>query len=264
MKFQPPLFNFGFHHEGWLPDIAKDLKKEPWGKEFKVLELYLRATYEIAKQQDKVYEDEQNNIAFWKAGYLVNDMSDPIWLIYQLNPKKDKQKWLFKKVHSGNCPIVGRATDDFQIKINPPEFQPNWTIHISQSNIDHIYKDSENVVRLKSVFGEFAVNQHMIFRTVLGEIELNRKAEIVIPQWYFNDYQFLMPLFLTQPEKVELAATLSPNPAMKRYEIRTLLLPHYSYAYARSLVKSRAAFANWMLLSEEELNAVYSDEISEG
>jgi hypothetical protein len=260
MRQQPPLFNFAFHPEGWVENIEKDTKKEPWGKDNKVLELYLRAAFEIAKLQNKVYEDEASNLAFWKAGYLVNEMSDPIWLIYSSNSKANKQKWIFKKVHSGTCPLQGRNNDEFQIKITPPEFNSTWSIHISQSNIDHIYRDPENVKRLEMVFGkDLAKNTHLIFRTILGEIELNRKAETVIPQWYFGDYQFLMPLFLTQSDKVELAATLSPNPTMKRYEIRTLLLPHYSYAYARALVKSRAAFASWMLLTEAELNSVYSE-----
>jgi hypothetical protein len=254
------LFSFAFHADPWLETIAKDLKREPWGKDNKVLELYLKATFELAKQQNKVYEDEQNGLAFWKAGYLVNEMSDPVWLIYQLNKKADKQKWVFKKVHSGNCPVQGRETSEFQISITPPEFNPTWSIHISQTNIDHIYRDPENVKRLELVFGEaLAKNSHLIFRTILGEIELNRKSETVIPQWYFGDYQFLMPLFLTQSDKVELAATLTPNPTMKRYEIRTLLLPHYSYAYARALVKNRAAFASWMLLSDADLNSIYAD-----
>ena len=259
-RYLPPLFNFSFNPDGWLEDVAKDAKREPWGKDYKVLEIYLRASFEIAKQQNKVYENRDDGFAFWIAGYLVNEMSDPIWLTYQTNRRADKQQWVFKKVHSGNCPIPERSVDDFQIKISPPEFNSSWSIHISQSNIDHIYKDTENVKRLKLVFGNLAENAHLIFRTVLGEIELNRKSETVIPQWYYGDYQFLMPLFLTQSEKVELAAALTPNPIMKRYEIHTLLLPHYSYAYARALVKSRASFANWMLLSPEELNNSYSEE----
>lgn len=259
-KFNPPLFNFSFNPDGWLNDVVKSTKNEPWGKDNKVLELYLRATFELAKQQNKVYENEEQRIAFWKAGYLVNEMSDPTWLIYEPNKKANKQKWVFKKVHTGNCPIQDKSIDDFQIKIDPPEFNPSWSIHMNQSNIDHIYRDIENKKRLQLVFGSLAENSHLIFRTILGEIELNRKSETVIPQWYSGDYQFLMPLFLTQSNKVDLAATLSPNPTMKRYEIRTLLLPHYSYAYARALVKSRASFANWMLLSESDLNNIYTEE----
>ena len=257
MAQQTPLYNFAFHEANWLKIIAEHTKKEPWGENNKVLELYLRATFELAKQQNKVHEDK--TMAFWKAGYLINEMSDPVWLVYQRNKGNKKYQWIFKKVHVGNCPLRDKETSDFQITINPPKFNANWHIHINQSSIDHIYHDEANVKRLELVFKDLAKNSHLIFRTILGEIELNRKSETVIPQWYFGDYQFLMPLFLTQAEKVDLAATLTPNLPMKRYEIRTLLLPHYSYAYARPLVKSRTAFANWMLLTDSELNSTYNE-----
>ena len=48
-----------------------------------------------------------------------------------------------------------------------------------------------------------------------------------------------MPLFLTQDEKVELTAAITINNLRKRYEVRSLLLPHYAYAYARTIANSR-------------------------
>jgi hypothetical protein len=72
-----------------------------------------------------------------------------------------------------------------------------------------------------------------------------------------------MPLFLTQSERVELTAVLYPDPAMKRYVVKTLLLPWYGYAYARALVKSRASFADWMMLSEDELSKAAEEEDDE-
>jgi len=258
-----PLFNFGYHDKkDWLEKISKIAKEEPWGQDRKVLELYLRANFEIAKQKSKVYENEKDNKAFWKAGYLVNDVSDPIWLVYDLN-KRDHPKWHFKEIYTGECPI---HTDDddfqvkFQVKYEPPEFNSSWKIYFNQKNLEHMLKDSANQRRLFKVFGDLADNAHLIFRVIYGEVELKRKEEIVIPQWYYNDYQFLMPLYLTQPNKVELAATLTPNSSLGRYEVNTLLLPHYSYAYARSVVKSRASFANWMLLTDEELNQIDEEE----
>jgi hypothetical protein len=45
-----------------------------------------------------------------------------------------------------------------------------------------------------------------------------------------------------------------------QYIVRSLLLPPYAYAYARALVKSRASFADWMMLSEEELSQAVTNE----
>ena len=259
MKGKVALYNFAYHKPGWLDGIANVAKEEPWGKDNKILELYLRANFEIAKAQNKVYEDETNGIAFWKAGWLVNSVSDPIWLVYETNSTA-KQKWQLKKVHTGECPIAGQTKDNFQVRYDPPEFNSAWTLHIEQKNIEHILDDPRNKERLVAVFGEkLAGNRHLVFRTVYGELELQRKQEAVITQWFFNDYQFLMPLFLTQPDQVELVATLTPNQTLKRYEVKTLLLPHYSYAYARAIVKNRAAFASWMMLSTDELDQTYAE-----
>ncbi len=257
-----PLFNFAFHTTGWLDKIRGFAKEEPWGANNKVLEIYLKNNFEIAKSQGKVFEDEEHGLAFWRAGYLVNSAADPIWLVYKPN-RNPKNKWLFDKVQCGDCPVPGRAREDFQVKYSPPEFNTNWPIHFDQRNIDHIFNDHQ--IRLNEVFGPtMSGNKHLLFRLIFGEVELQRKQEVAIPQWYHNDYCFLMPLFLTQGEKVELTAALTPNEALKRYELRTLLLPHYSYAHARSVVKSRASFAGWMMLDTTVLSHPFVDSEAEG
>jgi len=257
-----PLFNFGFRrYPDGLNEIADIAKPEPWSANRKVLELYLRANFEIAKGQSKVYENRERNIAFWRPGHLVNVTSDPLWLVYRRN-NRDYPYWQLIKVTTGEAP-EGVDSAQFTVRYEPPEFNQSWLIHFQQWNIDHIMGDSRNKKRLREVFnkalgGQF--NEHLIFRAIYGEIQLKRKEEVVLPQWYHGDYQFLMPLFLTQSDKVELTAVLYPDPAMKRYVVKTLLLPYYPYAYARALVKSRASFADWMMLSEEELSKAAEEE----
>ena len=261
-----PLYGFGYHrHPAWLQEVAEVAKPEPWGRELKVLELYLRASFEIAKSQSKVCEDKSKNVAFWRPGGLVNVTSDPIWLIYKRN-NRDFPRWQFNKVITGDAPL-GQDGRAFALKYEPPEFNQNWLIHFNQWNITHIMGDSRNQDRLLDVFksalgGKF--NEHLIFRAIYGEIQLKRKEEVVIPQWYHGDYQFLMPLFLTQSDKVELTAVLQPDAVLKRYVVKTLLLPYFAYAYARAVVKSRASFADWMMLSEDELSKAAAEEEEEG
>jgi hypothetical protein len=241
-------------------------KKEPWGANNKVLELYLRANFEIAKGQGKVYEDQDKGVAFWRAGCLVNETSDPIWLVYQAN-RKEQQPWYFKEVRTGEPP-EGKPGSDFDLRYDPPDFHKEWQIHFDQSSIQHILKERRNKKRLEELFKNALgtdLNEHLFFRAIYGEIQLKRKEEIVLPQWYLGDYKFLMPLFITQADNVELTAALVPDPPMKRYLVKTLLLPHFSYAYARAVVKSRAHFMAWMLLSEGELEKAGPDEdVSEG
>lgn len=246
------LYQFGYHDGKWLEDIEKVAKKEPWGKDHKILELYLRANFEIAKLQGKVYEDKTEGLAFWKAGSLVNMTSDPIWLEYKRNTKGTSY-WYFDKIITG-IPPKG-SVDDYSFIYNPPKFNRSWSIHFNQYNINHILGDDANKKRLENVFKSIfkSYSEYIAFRVIYAEIELKRKEESVIPQWYMNDYQFLMPLYLTQGNKVEMTAVLSQDPTNKRYIVKTLLLPNYAYAYARAIVKSRTMFADWIQISDADL-----------
>ena len=48
---QVALYTFGNHSPGWLSTVHDNLKSESWGKDLKILEMYLRINFEIAKQQ---------------------------------------------------------------------------------------------------------------------------------------------------------------------------------------------------------------------
>lgn len=254
-----PLFNFAYHHGDWLNDIAKVAKDEPWGDDNKVLELCLRANFEIASSQGKVYKDDET--AFWKAGFLVNLSSDPLWLVYRKN-NRDRPIWSFDKVTTGEPPCDDVSKWSYKYEL--PEFYSSWKLQFNQWNINHIMGDSHNKKRLENVFDDCLggkYNEHLIFRAIYGELELKRKEEAVIPQWYRNEYQFLMPLYLTQSDKPELTAVLHPNSSVRSYTVRTLLLPHFAYAYARSVVKNRSQFADWIKLSSNELKLI--EEVNE-
>jgi hypothetical protein len=253
------LFDFAYHGPEWLETVDFNTKDEPWGKNRKILEIYLRSNFEIAKQQRKIYQDNKKGFAIWRAGYLVTPTMDPVWLYYEKNEEKYRQKWQFAGVKIGDCPVDGVSVNDYTVVYNPPEFHPDWNIYIDPRGFEHILVKNHD--RLVSVFGEEANNPHRLFRTIYGEIMLEQKeAAGVIPQWYMGGYNFLMPLCLTQPNKVDLTAALTIDETMKRYQLRTLLLPHYAYANARAIAKSRTQFASWAIMEHTELDTATIDE----
>lgn len=255
-----PLFSFANHAPGWLDDVASKTFDEPWGKDNKILDIYLRANFEIARQEGKVFENESENLAFWRPGFLVNPIMDPIWLVYEKNDPRYKQKWNFKCVVEGDSPAAEISGKDFVLEYNCPEFDPKWDIYIDTQNQKHFVEDNNE--RLVNVLGKDAAsNAHRSFRTIFGEVMLERKnAANIIPQWYNHTYNFLMPLYLTQPDKIDLFAALTIEEAKHRYHLRTLLYPHYAYANARAVVKSRSQFALFSLLKASDLNnAPYTD-----
>lgn len=259
-KINPPMFQFAYHDNSYLNRVVDVVKEEPWGRNYKILDLYLKANFEIAKNQLKVYENEERNVAFWRAGKLVNRNYDPVWMLYEKNKDETKQKWYFKGPHAGDAPVD--VDKDMELVYDPPPFNPNFKVTIHEPAIKHIFEKEVNRERLQAVFGDLASNNHLVYRVVIGEIELKRKQSIVLPQWYKGQYQFIMPLNLTSPTQVDLVATLTPNIDKRLYEVNTLLLPHYAYPYVRSLVPSRESFANWMLMSDDDLQSNDEEEDS--
>jgi hypothetical protein len=261
VKREVALFKFAYHRPGWLDEIHANLRPEKWGKNLKVLELYLRSNFEIAKQQGKVLEDEANGRAIWRAGHLVTPAMDPVWLYYERNDERYDQKWRFQGVLIGPSPLEGIHGEDHTVTYSPPEFNPSWEIYIDPYSFQqHILV--HNKARLVAVLGEeIASNSHLVFRLIYGEIMLARKeAAGIMPQWYMNGYNFLMPLFLTSPNKVDLTAALMINETMKRYELKTLLPPSYAYANARAVVRSPVQFASWIALDDDTDIDEYEDE----
>lgn len=238
-----------------LSDLKSTLMVEPWGRDNKILSTYINVNFEIACEEEKIYENEANDIAFWKVGNLVSIAGDPLWFVYCLNPR-DEQKWNFKKTYYGILPPVpdgDKTIDDYQIQYRIPTFHSSWQFTLEPRTVEHIML--ENKSRLVYVFGEdLANNEHMLFRTIFGELELQKKRSDIMAQWYYGKYQFLMPLYLKSPDEVSLTATLEPLDEIQQYKVRTLLYPEYAYPHIRAVVKNRSAITGWMNINDDELN----------
>lgn len=87
-------------------------------------------------------------------------------------------------------------------------FYPGWSIRV---NTPHILSDSENLERIPPEIREIRNLQLLLEASV----ELVRRKTIcspgiVAPQSYGNDVQFLLPIYRTNMEKLDLAMTLTP------------------------------------------------------
>ena len=242
-----------------MPKILADLTKgilmsEPWGKDNKILQTYIYTNFEIAYMQKKVFEDKEKGIAFWKIGSLVTMSAMPVWFIYKINDKPDCQFWNFDRFYYGNnSPAGNKTADDYQIEYETPAFYSSWLIELTPETINHIIKDNSS--RLKAIFGDkLSENEHMLLRTIFGELELQKRKSDVFMEWYDGKYQFLMPLYFTDPDNVDLTATLDPQEATQSYKVRTLLYPEYAYPFVRSVIKNRSVLTGWMNFKDDILN----------
>ncbi len=249
------LKNFANHNMNLiLGELSNELMIEPWGKDNKILSTYINVNFEIAFSENRIYQNEEEGVAFWKVGNLVSIAGDPLWFLYE-NNVRGTQKWNYKKSYYGTLPPISNlmdSADNYQIQYETPFFNSSWQFVLEPKTIEHIM--SSNKDRLKVVFGEdLAENSHMLFRTILGELELQKKRSDVMKQWYYEKYQFLMPLYLKSPNEVSLTATLEPITDHKQYKVRTLLYPEYAYPHVRAVVRNRSAITGWMNIEDTKL-----------
>ena len=117
-------------------------------------------------------------------------------------------------------------------------FYPEWEIRV---NVSHILEDAENVARLPESL-KAAWNLPLLLETA---VELGRRLAVispslVVPQAFQGRVQFLIPIYLTNMNRPDLAMTLSD---MAGYYIgHTCLTLEMAYLNARLLARPTATW----------------------
>ncbi len=112
-------------------------------------------------------------------------------------------------------------------------FNPEWNIRV---NVEHILCDAENLERIPTKIRK-AKNLPLLLETA---VELARRKAViepglVPPQGYMGKMQYLLPIYLTNMDKPDLAMTLTP---MDGYYLgNTCLTLEMAYLNARAIAK---------------------------
>ena len=122
---------------------------------------------------------------------------------------------------------------------NGAGFQPDWPIRV---NVEHILGDTENLERIPAKIRK-ARNLPLLFETA---VELGRRKTVVepgliVPQGYQGKMQYLLPIYLTNEKKPDLALTLT---VMEGYYLGNTCLT-LEMAYLNARVISRP-IAPWL------------------
>lgn len=190
-----------------------------------------------------IYMDEQ--IACFNTG-LYDKTWQPIYFYCIKNPIDGYQEWRFTTFYNSytikyaDIPNTAVSTLQRASYFNDPsaliyniklDIIPQW---------DHILYDAENFLRipeqLRANGREFC--QNIIdgaIRSVKKRIEANYKT--VVPQLYNDKIQLLAPLYLTNPEKPDLALVLSLNDDKTVYYGHTCLTTEMAYNNARLIAR---------------------------
>ena len=253
---QTDLFLFAYVPDWYdkLEELAKTAIKEPW--RFKIphsqtknihtpiLERYIR---EIFRMQATAYngatdEWEKMNAlhisqrcACFHTGLFTQEYK-PIYACFEPNRRADSMLewhlqgfaddnsvWLKHAAPLPKAPLAGKA--------EMPGYNPGWSI---RANMKHILGDSENQSRIPEKL-RWIKYLPLLMETAmeLGRRQAMIEPGIVVPQMYRGRAQYLLPISLSDPDKPDLAMTLSIMEGY--YQGETCLTLQMAYLNARLL-----------------------------
>lgn len=251
------LGNYDFFTSKLQLLASNELLPEKWsyaGKnDFGILKSYLYFTFEklwkersTVSEEDKqrfIYMDEK--VACFNTG-LYDKTWQPIYFYCISNPIEGFQKWRFTSFYNSYTIKYTDIPNTAVLNLQRANYfnDPSALIYDINLNIipqwDHILYDEENFLRipeqLRANGKEFC--QNLIdgaIASVKKRIEANYKT--VVPQLYNEKIQLLAPLYLTNPEKPDLALVLSLSDDKTVYYGHTCLTTEMAYNNARLIAR---------------------------
>lgn len=264
MMLKPDLFDFAFVPDwyGQLNELREMALPEPWrfkkpmnetkNQDTPILERYLHiifrkqciefnfhSTRDIKKSSQ--FFHVENERACFHTG-LYNSRYKGIYAFFERNHKKDSMlDWYFRGFCDELSPWLRYIQPlpqkpSFYVTQKCAGFNPDWPV---RANVEHILGDAENLERIPAKIRK-AKNLPLLFETA---VELGRRRAVVepglvVPQGYQGKIQYLLPVYLTNMKKPDLAMTLE---VMDGYYMgHTCLTLEMAYLNARVIARPLA------------------------
>jgi hypothetical protein len=235
---------------------------EDWGKpdsykNHPVLHNYIKHTF------SKIYEDYDSASSEEKGIYIK--IKDDNFLVFNTglydsnwqrvfayfmpysNSEDESKKWRLDsfsteyQLSAMGIRELPKKAKNFN-DINELVFNLDYEI-VPQYN--HIFDDENNNQRIPEIIR----NSHMKRTLFDAAIELAKKRidenyKVAVPQYYGNKIQLLLPMYLTNPIKPDLALTLTRDDEAKCYLGNTCITMEWAYNNARLIAKPNS---DWLL-----------------
>ncbi len=266
------LFDFAYIPTWYeqLHDLSEMAIPEPWSfkrpafqsvnDETPILERYIHQVFsKLAIDYNNAPPEELNRIMYIRNEFccfhtgLFTESYQPIYMCFDRNKKQDTLKpWYFKGFVTQDSPRL-RYIHPLPLKPSFPTdsatafYQPDWDIRV---HTNHILKDDENRMRLPAQIRD-NWNLPLLLETA---VEMARRKamldwSIVVPQVFQGRIQYLLPIYMTNPDKPDLAMTLS---LMEGYYIgHTCLTLQMAYQNARMLYRPTVKWLTTLVETSE-------------
>lgn len=241
-----PLYDFAYIHQidERLKELAALAEPENWAyatteaeHSNPVLYYYFHYTYERVKDQNKIAVTRDNAFACFNTG-LATTHQEAIYALFSKNREPNREPWRFAKfcrkgenelARFPELPEMATYFDDPSVLVYDQRLE-------LRVNTQHII--TENRERFPEPFQ--SMDDYALGVILKGAIDnakerVRRNYKVAVPQYYRGQVQLLLPLYLTSPNKADLALLIQKHEGS--YRGATCLSLDMAYNNARQLAK---------------------------
>lgn len=205
-----------------------------------ILRNYLEHTFRKVRDENKIISTEDDHYSCFNTGLVTPNLEEIFALFEQNSFRGTRVPYFFKAFIKKSDPeflslfsLKQPQAPDYFAKPELLLFNPK---HELIPDIDHIIKDNKYRFPdpLKNA-SDKEVKKHLIgaIDDISKRVKINYK--LAIPQFYNNTFQLLLPLYLVDHEKPDLAIVVE-RVNEKIYSARTCLTIGMAYNNARLIV----------------------------
>lgn len=236
---------------------TNDLPAEKWSssgrEDYNILKNYMRFTFEkLSDEKDEAPDEEKNfyvyedeNQACFDTG-LFDKNWQRIYFYCKKNRNPDHQKYEFTGFFNEYTIKVTSLSATVVAALRRPNYFKDPSALIYNVNLSivpqwqHIIYTEENFNRIPEQIR--MMGPDMCRNVIAGSIETVQKRiqanyKTIVPQWFNKKIQLLAPLYLTNPNKPDLALVLSLSEDGTQYYGHTCLTTEMAYNNARLIAR---------------------------
>lgn len=232
--------------ERWQSDEMDGGRRRFSEGNMEILASYLNFTFMRLQEEAKIIYSEDGCRACFNTGLLGRKYGGDIYVFFDRNRNGGpNQDWFFKQFATQSDAIRRNLMNGFSGLPEVAEYYnaENYRdlfFNLEYTTIvvaDHIVED--NISRFPERMRD---NLHLASAALQGAVDklysqVRRNYKLAVPHWHEGHIQLLLPLYLSDPHKADLALVVERVDAQKCYVARTILTMDMAYKDARLICR---------------------------
>jgi hypothetical protein len=241
-------------YDNCISQLASILPPERWSygarTDYRILSNYIKYTFDkLYVEYNEASDFEKPNIIYegdTKACFntgLYDRRWQPVFFYCEKNRVPDHQPWRFHSFQT-EYTLISLGINGANLRRADYFSDPSSLIFDFSYPIvpqwDHIIDEEENYLRIPAsirALGKDTCQALITDAISKARIRISANYKTVVPQWFKGRIQLLIPIYLTNGDKPDLALVMSKNEATRQYSGHTCLTCEMAYNNARLIAR---------------------------